>query len=65
MRADQPDPPGADGAQPASEAFRWLPRSRAGRVLLAVAAVAFTGLVFTAYAAPGMVFDLANMVFCG
>ena len=70
MQADKPDPTGADGAQPAGNhaagvAFHWLPRSRAKRALLALAAGAFTVLVFSAYVAPGMVFDLANMVFCG
>lgn len=79
MQADQPDPSGADGARPdgvrtvdnaaaenaAGAAFHWLPRSPVKRILLALAAGMFTVLVFSAYVAPGMVFDLANMVFCG
>ena len=42
-----------------------LPRSRLWRALLAVAATALSGLVFLAWLRPNMVFDLANMVFCG
>jgi hypothetical protein len=69
MQIDQPPESGAedkkDGAPPAAESFRWLPRSRVKRVLLGVAATLFSMLVFGAYLAPNMVFDLANMVFCG
>ena len=43
----------------------WLPASRVLRVLLAVAAVALTALAFAAWVSPNMVFDFANMVFCG
>jgi hypothetical protein len=32
---------------------------------LGVAAAVFMTLVFSAYLHPNMVFDLANMVFCG
>ncbi|HEY4374796.1 MAG TPA: hypothetical protein VGN52_22940 [Burkholderiales bacterium] len=74
MQADQPDPSGAEGARTDDDAaaesaagagFHWLPRSRVKRALLALAAGVLTILVFSAYVAPGMVFDLANMVFCG
>jgi hypothetical protein len=53
------------GATPAAGSFRWLPRSPVQRVLIGVAAALFSVLVFAAYLAPGLVFDLANMVFCG
>ena len=43
----------------------WLPASRVWRAVLAVAAVALTALVFAAWLSPNMVFDFANMVFCG
>ena len=69
MQIDQPPESGAedqeDGASPAADSFRWLPRSPAKRVLLGAAAALFSVLVFGAYLAPGLVFDLANMVFCG
>jgi len=51
--------------QPASEDFHWLPASRVGRVLVLLAAAGFVAFVFSAYLHPNMVFDLANMVFCG
>jgi hypothetical protein len=35
------------------------------RWLLIGVALALCGLVFAAYLRPNMVFDLANMVFCG
>ena len=57
------DPLPPDPQKP--EEFRWLPASRAWRVVLGVAAAAFMTLVFSAYLHPNMVFDLANMVFCG
>ena len=43
----------------------WLPASRVRRALLAVAALALTALAFAAWVSPNMVFDFANMVFCG
>jgi len=57
--------PGAPDDPEATQAFQWLPRSPVKRVLLGVAAALFSVLVFGAYLAPGLVFDLANMVFCG
>ena len=45
--------------------FRWLPASRVGRVLVWLALGAFVAFTFNAYLHPDMVFDLANMVFCG
>lgn len=47
------------------QAFQWLPDSRLARMLLAALGLAFVGVVFSAYLHPNMVFDLANMVFCG
>jgi hypothetical protein len=49
----------------ASEDFHWLPASRLKRALILLAAAGFVAFVFSAYLHPGMVFDLANMVFCG
>jgi len=63
--SDQPPEPPAELAQESAQAFRWLPVSRTKRVLLGLAAAAFVGFVFNAYLHPDMVFDLANMVFCG
>ncbi len=57
---DQPDPD-----PKSADAFRWLPASRLARVVLAMVSLAFGALVFSAYLHPAMVFDLANMVFCG
>ncbi|HEX4328597.1 MAG TPA: hypothetical protein VH105_17400 [Burkholderiales bacterium] len=69
MHTDELPESGAEekdgGASPPAESFRWLPRSPFKRVLLGVAAALFTVLVFGAYLAPGLAFDLANMVFCG
>jgi len=69
MPIDQAPESGAEetdgAASPPAESFRWLPRSRFKRALLGAAAALFTALVFGAYLAPGLVFDLANMVFCG
>ncbi len=57
---------GAPQAIPAAgEEFRWLPVSRARRVLLGLALAALAAFVFNAYHDPNLVFDLANMVFCG
>lgn len=56
---------GQQAAPHQAQAFHWLPASRLARALLAVFAVAFVGVVFSAYLHPNMVFDLANMVFCG
>ncbi|MBL8357166.1 MAG: hypothetical protein JNM01_20360 [Delftia acidovorans] len=42
-----------------------LPRSPALRALLALAVLAGCGLAFTAYLNPNLVFDLANLAFCG
>lgn len=51
---------------PASgEDFRWLPRSLVKRVLIWLGLAAFVAFVFDAYMGPNMVFELANMVFCG
>lgn len=47
------------------EPLVWLPRSRLKRAGLALAAAALAGLVFMAWLRPNMVFDLANLVFCG
>ena len=47
------------------EEFRWLPTSLVARVAIGVAAAGFVAFVFSAYLHPNMVFDLANMVFCG
>ena len=57
----KPDPVPASG----EDDFRWLPRSRVGRVLIGLGVVAFVAFVFDAYLGPNMVFELANMVFCG
>jgi hypothetical protein len=45
--------------------FQWLPASRTRRVLVWLALGAFMAFTFNAYLHPDMVFDLANMVFCG
>jgi hypothetical protein len=66
MKPDQSSDRSVQQAAPDQvQAFRWLPASRLARTLLAVFAVAFAGAVFSAYLHPNMVFDLANMVFCG
>ena len=41
-----------------------LPRSRAARVAVWLAAAALGALVFAAWLRPNMIFDLADMVFC-
>lgn len=45
--------------------FHWLPASRTRRVLVWLALGALVAFTFNAYLHPNMVFDLANMVFCG
>jgi len=70
MQDDQPDDRAAQQqeaapATPAAPDFQWLPASRAARMLLGAIAAGFLALVFSAYLHPNMVFDLANMVFCG
>jgi hypothetical protein len=55
--------PGGESA--AGEEFRWLPASPLLRVLLWILFAAFIALVFSAYLSPNMVFDLANIIFCG
>ena len=45
--------------------FQWLPRSPALRMVVYVAAAAAATLTFAAYLRPNMVFDFANLVFCG
>jgi hypothetical protein len=47
------------------EKLAWLPQSRVLRAALALVALALGALVFAAWISPNMVFDLANMVFCG
>ncbi len=49
----------------ANDDLSWLPASRLGRVVLALAALALTGLALAAWLSPNMVFEFANMVFCG
>ncbi len=61
MQTDDP----LHSPQPASEDFHWLPASRVKRGLILLAAAGFVAFVFNAYLHPNMVFDLANMVFCG
>lgn len=51
--------------QVANDDLSWLPASRLGRVVFALAALALTSLALAAWLSPNMVFDLANMVFCG
>lgn len=47
------------------EALRWLPAARAWRYALAVLAAGLFALTFAAWLRPNMVFDLANLIFCG
>ena len=49
----------------ADAGFTWLPMSTRWRVVIGIAAIAFLSLTFAAYLRPNMVFDLANMIFCG
>jgi len=61
MQNDKPD----FSEQQASDEVHWLPASRLKRVLIFLAATGLVAFVFSAYLHPAMVFDLANMVFCG
>ncbi len=45
--------------------FQWMPRTRMLRVILWLAGTGALGLTFAAYLRPNMVFDLANLIFCG
>lgn len=56
--------PGPSSARIAAD-FQWLPRSRMLRVMLWLAGAGALGLTFAAYLRPNMVFDLANLIFCG
>ena len=47
------------------EVLRWLPAARVSRYALAVLAAGLFALTFAAWLRPNMVFDLANMIFCG
>ncbi len=47
------------------EPLRWLPAARAWRYALVVVAGGLFALTFAAWLRPNMVFDLANMIFCG
>lgn len=58
------DPANALPAVVAPE-LQWLPRSPALRIAVYVAAAAAVTLTFAAYLRPNMVFDFANLVFCG
>ena len=58
------DPANAPPAVVAPE-LQWLPRSLALRIAVYVAAAAAATLTFAAYLRPNMVFDFANLVFCG
>jgi len=53
--------------QPAApdEPLRWLPATRGWRYVLAIVATGLGALTFVAWLRPSMVFDLANMIFCG
>ena len=53
------------GRAPTQDELSLWPASPLGRALLAVAALALTALAFAAWLSPNMVFDLANLVFCG
>ena len=63
---NQPGPPDTppDSNGGAGE-FRWLPASRFKRALVWLGLAGFVAITFNAYLHPNMVFDLANMVFCG
>lgn len=56
--------PGPSSGRIAAD-FQWLPRSRVLRVILWLAGTGALGLTFAAYLRPNMVFDLANLIFCG
>lgn len=45
--------------------LQWLPRSPVLRIVVYMAAAAAVTLTFAAYLRPNMVFDFANLVFCG
>ena len=47
------------------EPLRWLPAVRAWRYAVVVVASALFAITFAAWLRPNMVFDLANMIFCG
>ena len=47
------------------ESLRWLPAARGWRYALVIVAFGFGALTFAAWLRPNMVFDLANMIFCG
>ena len=47
------------------ESLRGLPAARVSRYALAVLAAGLFALTFAAWLRPNMVFDLANMIFCG
>ncbi len=53
--------------QPAApdQSLRWLPAARAWRYALVIVATGLGALTFAAWLRPNMVFDLANMIFCG
>jgi hypothetical protein len=43
----------------------WLPESLVRRCVLAAITLMLSAMVFAAYLRPNMVFDFANMIFCG
>ena len=45
--------------------FVWLPRTPGWRIVVGAFVFALMTSAFTAYLRPNMVFDLANMIFCG
>ena len=47
------------------EVLRWLPAARLWRYALVIVATGLFALTFAAWLRPSMVFDLANMIFCG
>ncbi|MBL8379788.1 MAG: hypothetical protein JNM79_18100 [Burkholderiales bacterium] len=48
-----------------AQSLEWLPRARWARVALVVVLASTLGLTFAAWLSPNMVFEFANLVFCG
>lgn len=53
----------AGGAR--AQSLEWLPQARWARFALVIVLASTLGLTFAAWLSPNMVFEFANLVFCG
>ncbi|MFN0163505.1 MAG: hypothetical protein ACKVQQ_19930 [Burkholderiales bacterium] len=54
-----------DTGSASTQPLVWLPRARWARLAVFAMLASTLGLTFAAWLSPNMVFDFANLVFCG